>query len=230
MLRELFPRGYARYEHSRFVRDLEDFGTWLKAIGYSRQCARGHLFRVRDSLERFARAKSQATHTVAQLEAVFGTRRIRTRRTMSYRATQRAYESFLLSRGRLAVVPDEVQFAELRYRYRQELLDGRGLSSETVVQHERTIGDFLSRTLSTGQSLELLTSADVDQYLALKGRVVCRHGCSTSSPIYVLSLDSAGRASRSICRSKSSIQYGFIATSYRLGRCPGRLSGNYCVP
>jgi integrase/recombinase XerD len=174
MLCELFPRGYERYEHSRFVRDLEDFGTWLETTGYSRQCARGHLFRVRDSLERSARAKSRATYTVAQLRAVFGTERIRTRRSMLYRATQRAYEGFLLSRGRLAVVPDEVQFAALRHLYRQDLLDGRGLSSETVEQHERTIGDFLSRTLSAGQSLGLLTSADVDQYLALKGRAVGR--------------------------------------------------------
>ena len=172
MLRQLFPRGYVRYEHSRFVQDLEDFGAWLEATGYSRECIRGHLFRVCDLLARFAHVNPRATHTVAQLRAVFRTERVRTRRSMLYRSTQRAYENFLVSQGRLAVVPEQVQFPELRRRYRQELLNERGLSNETVEQHERTISDFLSRTLSAGQSLDVLTSADVDRYLLLKGKTV----------------------------------------------------------
>jgi integrase/recombinase XerD len=75
MLCEFFPRGYARYEGSPFAQDLEDFGAWLEATGYSRQCARGHLFRLRDSLERFSTAKLGAVYTVAQLEAAFAQHR-----------------------------------------------------------------------------------------------------------------------------------------------------------
>jgi integrase/recombinase XerD len=93
---------------------------------------------------------------------------------MLYRATQRAYQSFLLSLGRLTILPVEDPFADLRHRYRQELLDVRGFSSETVEQHERTIEGFLIRTLPGAESLRCLTAADVDRYLALRGKAVCR--------------------------------------------------------
>jgi integrase/recombinase XerD len=174
MFRKVFPRGYAHYERSRFALELKDFGDWLQASGYSRECVRGHLFRLRGSLERFAGAKPRATYTTSQLEAAFGTAQVRTRRSMLYRATQRAYQRFLCSQDRLAIVPVDDPFAELRHRYRQELLDVRGFSSETVEQHERTIGDFLSRTLSATEDLASLTPADVDRYLALKSRAVGR--------------------------------------------------------
>lgn len=174
MLRKFFPRGYGPYECSRFARELEDFGGWLQATGYSIECARGHLFRVRDSLERFSGARPGAEYTALQLEVVFGTARIATRRSMLYRATQRAYQRFLCSQDRLAIVPVDEPCAELRHRYRQELLDVRGFSTETVEQHERTIDDFLSRTSPATEGLGSLTSADVDQYLALKSRVVGR--------------------------------------------------------
>jgi len=175
MLRELFPRGYARYEGSRFFGDLEGFGAWLEATGYSRQCARGHLFRLRDSLERFNRAKPGAVYTVAQLRSAFGAKRVRTRRSMLYRATEHAFERFLASQRRLAIVAVDDPFAEIRGLYRQELSGVRGLSNETVKQHNRTIDDFLSCTILVGQNLSSLQSADVDRYLALKGRVVGRH-------------------------------------------------------
>jgi integrase/recombinase XerD len=174
MLRELFPRGYGRYEGSLFVRDLEDFGAWLDVTGYSRQCARGHLFRLRDSLERFSPAKSGAVYTVAQLQLAFGTTRIHTRRSMLYRATERAFERFLASQRQLAIKPVDDPFAEIRCQYRQELSDVRGLSNETVKQHDRTIDDFLSRTILAGQSLSSLRSTDVDRYLELRDRSVGR--------------------------------------------------------
>jgi len=174
MLSHLFPRGHARYERSRFVQDLADFSAWLEATGYSRQCSRGHLFRLWDSLERFDAAMPGATYTVPLLQLAFGTRRIRTRRSMLYRATQHAYQRFLLSQRRLTIVPVEDPFAKLRHRYRQELVDVRGYSSETVEQHERTIDGFLICTLPAGESLQGLTAADVDRYLVLKSKGVCR--------------------------------------------------------
>lgn len=175
MLREFFPRGYARYEGSPFVRDLEDFGAWLEATGYSRQCACGHLFRLRDSLEQFSPAKLGAVYTVAQLESAFGTKRVQARRSMLYRATERAFQRFLASRQRLAIAPVDGPSAEIRRLYRQELSEVRGLSDETVQQHDRTVGDFLGHTILAGQSLSSLHSADVDRYLGFKGRVVGRH-------------------------------------------------------
>ena len=177
MLREYFPRGYARYEGSPFARDLEDFSVWLEASGYSRQCARGHLFRLRDSLEQFSPAKLGAVYTFAQLESVFGTKqkKVPARRCMLYRATGRTFQRFLASRQRLAIVPVDGPFAEIRRLYRRELFEVRGLSEETVQQHDRTVCDFLSHTMLAGPSLSSLHSADVDRYLSLKGRVVGRH-------------------------------------------------------
>jgi site-specific recombinase XerD len=176
MLCEFFPRGYGRYEGSPFARDLQDFGAWLEATGYSRQCARGHLFRLRDSLEQFSPAKLGAVYTVAQLESAFGTKqkRVSARRSLLYRATGRAFQRFLASRQRLAIAPVDDPFAELRRLYRRELLEVRGLSEETVQQHDRTVGDFLSHTILVRQSLSSLHSADVDRYLGFKGRVVGR--------------------------------------------------------
>lgn len=174
MLREFFPRGHAGYERSRLARELGEFGAWLAANGYSRKCVRGHLFRLRDAMEQLSATDSHP-YTIAQLQRVFSTTRIRTRRSMLYRATQRAYQRFLTSQGRLATVPVKDPFAEIRHRYRQELLDVRGLSNETVAQHERTICEFLSYGLSGVQNLRILTPAHVDQYLALKGKTVCRH-------------------------------------------------------
>jgi site-specific recombinase XerD len=93
---------------------------------------------------------------------------------MKYRATQRAFQRFLTSQGRLAMVSVKDAFAEIRHKYHQELIDVRGLSSETVAQHERTIGEFLSQALSR-QTLRSLTSLHIDEYLALKGQTVGRH-------------------------------------------------------
>lgn len=175
MLREFFPKGYARYERSGFAQDLEDFGAWLKATGYSRQRARCHLFRLRVSLEGSTQGKPRAAYTVAQLETAFDVARVGDRQSILYRATRRAYQRFLFSQGRLVAVPIDTQFAALRHRYRQELLDLRGLSPETIKQHERTISDFLSRMLPEGRPLDSLTSGDIDRYLALKGQTVGRH-------------------------------------------------------
>ena len=124
MLREFFPRDYARYEASPFARELEDFGAWLEATGYSRQCARGHLFRLRDSLEQFSPAKLGAVYTVAQLESAFGTMQkgVPVRRSMLYRVTERAFQRFLASRQRLAIAPVDGPFADIRRLYRRELL------------------------------------------------------------------------------------------------------------
>ncbi len=62
---------------SPFIRDLEDFSVWTEAKGYSRQCSRDHLFRLRDSPEQFDSAMPGATYTVPHLQLAFGTRLMR---------------------------------------------------------------------------------------------------------------------------------------------------------
>jgi integrase/recombinase XerD len=175
MLQALFPRGHATYERSPFVQDLEDFYAWLNAAEYSRQCARGHVFRLKRSLERMAPPEPTSIYTVAQLDKAFGADCTSVRRSMLYRATQRAYQKFLSSRGRLTTPSVNEPFSRLRHRYRDELFELRGLSSDTIKQHERTIRDFLNCMSTAGKSnLESITHGDIEYYLAVKNRSVSR--------------------------------------------------------
>jgi integrase/recombinase XerD len=175
MLQALFPRGHATYERSPFVQELEGFCAWLNAAEYSRQCARGHVFRLKRSLERMAPTAPTSVYTVAQLDKAFGANCTSVRRSMLYRATQRAYQKSLSSRGRLTAPSVSEPFARLRHQHRDELLELRGLSSDTIRQHERTIGDFLNCVLISGKSnLESITHGDIEHYLAVKSQSVSR--------------------------------------------------------
>jgi len=174
MLRDFFPTGYPRYERSKFARDLENFAIWLNVAGYSRQRARRHLFWLREALERLTNAEPQGVFTIPQLEVSFDGACRDVQGAICYRATRRAYQKFLSERGRLVTIPVDVPFAELRERYRQEWLQLRGLSHETVKQHEWTIGDFLNRVLPDGRTLKSLLPTDIDRYLSLKSQTVGR--------------------------------------------------------
>jgi len=176
MLLELFPRGHQRYTRSRFAQDLEDFCSWLEATGFSRKCARGHLFRLRRSLERMTQTRPGATYTVVQLENAFGAdcAAARARRSALYRATQRAYQRFLSSQGRLKSKRVNEPFTLLRHDYRRHLVELRGLVNETIQHHDRTVADFLRRALPSRHALSSLTREDVEGYLVLKGKEVGR--------------------------------------------------------
>jgi integrase/recombinase XerD len=175
MLRQVFPRGYPLYEQSRFAQDLEEFNAWLVSVGYSRTCVRGHLFRLKRSLERIRRAKPGSLYTAPQLDKAFGADCTAPKRTTLYRATQHAYQRFLLSQGRLRSAAVKVPFAQLRQDYRQYLRELRGLVCETIEQHDRTVADFLHRFLPSGRNLGDLTHAHVEQYLALISKGISRH-------------------------------------------------------
>jgi integrase/recombinase XerD len=175
MLQALFPRGHTTYERSPFVQDLEDFCVWLNAADYSCQCARGHVFRLKRSLERMPPSEPTSIYTVAQLDKAFSADCTSIRRSMLYRATQRAYQNFLSSRGRLTAPSVNKPFARLLHRYHDELFELRGLSTDTIKQHERTIDDFLNCVLTAGNSdLASITRGDIDRYLAVKSQGVSR--------------------------------------------------------
>lgn len=175
MLLKLFPRGHQQYERSRFAQDLEHFSFSLEAMGYSRRCACGHLFRLKCSLERMKGAKPGATYTVGQLDDAFDTdcAAVRTRSAL-YRATQCAYQRFLASQGRLRSKPDYEPFTQLRHDYRRHLVELRGLVSDTVQHHDHTVADFLRWALPGSHTLDSLTRKDVEGYLALKGKELGR--------------------------------------------------------
>ena len=176
MLHELFPRGHERYTRSRFAQELGVFCSWLELTGFSRQCARGHLFHLWRSLERMTQARPGATCTVVQLDNAFGPdcAPARARRSALYRATRRAYQRFLSSQGRLKSKKVNEPFTELRHDYRRHLVELRGLATETIQHHDLTIADFLRRAIPSRHTLGSLTHEDVERYLVLKGKEVGR--------------------------------------------------------
>lgn len=59
MLRELFPKLYKSYQQSSWAKELEEFGMWLRAAGYSRDSASEHVCRLRKVWEREAKSTAK---------------------------------------------------------------------------------------------------------------------------------------------------------------------------
>ncbi|NIR28693.1 MAG: tyrosine-type recombinase/integrase [Desulfuromonadales bacterium] len=175
MLHTLFPRTHRRYEGSCCARELEAFGAWLLASGYSRENTCDHLYRLRCVLERVSETRANATLSTSQLADFFRLPGAPAWRVLLSRATQRAYERFLASRGRLhddtTVRPP---FALCLDKYGQFLQEVRGFAAVTRAQHLSTLSDFLAGTLGPSCSLATLTSAHVERYVTRKGGQVSR--------------------------------------------------------
>jgi hypothetical protein len=122
--------------------------------------------------KRLIRVDLYDAYTVAQLEAAFEGACADTQHRICYGATHRAYQRLLSGQGRPVTVAASLAHNELRQRYRQELLELRGLGLETVQQHERTIGEFLSNLLSEGWTLKSRVPTDIDGYLSMKRQTV----------------------------------------------------------
>ena len=72
MLRTLFPTNHRRYQDSCCAGELEDFGAWLTASGYSCENICGHLRRLRSVLERAGEAGAGTRYSDRRLEELFG--------------------------------------------------------------------------------------------------------------------------------------------------------------
>ncbi|WP_233432773.1 hypothetical protein [Burkholderia vietnamiensis] len=161
MLQELFPKVYRRYEGSRFAADLEGFAAWLRRSGYSRNSTCDHLFRAKQTLERIDGAEPGGAFASEHLYTAFTSSRF----PALYRGTQRAFERFLSSRGRLIRAEPDDPFGALRGHYLQHLRELRGFAAATVAQHDSTLRDFLSRTALPDQTLRTLSATDVEDYI-----------------------------------------------------------------
>lgn len=170
MLQELFPKVYRRYEGSRFAADLEGFAAWLRRSGYSRNSTCDHLFRAKQTLERIDGAEPGGAFASEHLYTAFTSSRF----PALYRGTQRAFERFLSSRGRLIRAEPDDPFGALRGHYLQHLRELRGFAAATVAQHDSTLRDFLSRTALPDQTLRTLSATDVEDYIRIKSREVTR--------------------------------------------------------
>ncbi len=170
---QVFPNSHRSYQQSPWAEELEEFGGWLRATGYSSNSTRDHLSRLKHALERMADFCPKSAFTVVQLDEAFGSV-FSPSQAPKYRATQRAYQSFLAARGRLTTPPTCDRFATLRLGYRQYLAKLRGLAAVTIQHHDGTVRDFLSRVFGPYQDLTDLTCADVERYLLLKSSEVKR--------------------------------------------------------
>lgn len=170
MLRDLFPKRHARYQRSPFVEDLDAFASWLHARGYSRDSACGHVFRVKQALDRSAGLLPGASFASKHLDRAFAGEGDRFR----HRASRNAFQNFLRPLGRLIEPQIIGRFDALRRDYRQFLEQMRGFAASTIQQHEGTVSEFLSEVLEPRRRLDQLSSASVEQYVLSKSREIKR--------------------------------------------------------
>lgn len=170
MLRDLFPKRHARYQRSPFVEDLDAFASWLHARGYSRDSACGHVFRVKQALDRSAGLLPGARFASKHLDRAFAGGGDRFR----HRASRNAFQNFLRPLGRLIEPQIIDRFDALRRDYRQFLEEMRGLAAATIQQHEGTVSEFLSEVLEPRRRLDQLSSASVEQYVLSKSKEIKR--------------------------------------------------------
>lgn len=175
MLCTLFPKVHRRYEHSCCARELEAFGAWLMTSGYSRANTRDHLYRLRCVLERADEPGADTRFSSDRLARIFILQDAPIWRAALYQATRRTYQRFLSSQDRLDdEATTQIPGALCLDDYGMFLRDVRGFAPTTIAQHLFTISDFLGRTLGPTSSLVVLTSAQVERYLAAKGTEVTR--------------------------------------------------------
>jgi integrase/recombinase XerD len=175
MLRALFPRSGAIYEHSCFAQEMSDFCEWLRRAGYSKGTIQGHLRRLFKVLTGSHKLRVKDAYSSAVLHRVFGRHCTCEYLSHAFRATERAYRRFLRAQGRLrepATRRDAV--AVLLRRYRQYLEKVRGFSEVTTEQHQQTVSEFFQTILCPPRRIRALTSEHVEQYLRHKNKHVSR--------------------------------------------------------
>ena len=173
MLRTLFPRYHPRYEQSCCSEELEAFGVWLMAGGYSRQNTIGHLRRFRQAFERHGEAGADTVYSDRRLKELFVCPGVSASQAIDYRATRRAYRRFLATCGRFQAVPlsERRRFIEEYGRFLRKV---RGFARSTITQHVSTVSGFLEHALGPTDSLATLNADHVERYLSMKSAQVTR--------------------------------------------------------
>ena len=174
MVRTLFPRSGAKYERSRFGREINDFCRWLQQAGYSKHNIRGHLRRLYKVLIRSRGLRADCVRSISVLYDVFGRYCTNVQETANFRGTERAYCRFLRTQNRLREAHPKDPTSSLLQRYRQYLQQVRGFSETTVGHHGQTVSEFVQKMSQTGRTLRRLTSEQVEQYLSVKSKRITR--------------------------------------------------------
>jgi integrase/recombinase XerD len=167
MLRRLFPRDHARYAESPFGDWLHDFADWLVATGYTPDPAHNHVRRLKQALERAGSrvVGPDGKFAAGTLAKIFTS----PRQQISFDATRRAFQRFLVSRDQLVSVKAD-RFSLLLEAYGRHLLEMRGLTIATVDQHLATVTYFLARTLQPKASLRDLSQEKIEAFVIAEGR------------------------------------------------------------
>lgn len=170
MLTQLFPKRHSRYTSSPAAHWLEPFSDWLTAAGYEGKPAQLHVWRLKNVLEQHRSVPITDSFSATMLRSMF----VHRKRPESYRATQRAFQRFLLERGALTVTARPDRFADLLSVYRRHLTELRGLAISTAHQHLATAAEFLSQSVPPRSRLEQLSADAVERFVSATGRRVTR--------------------------------------------------------
>jgi integrase/recombinase XerD len=164
MLNYLFRKAHARYAASANGALLDDFSIWLTSVGYGRRAARGHVRQLKQALDRAGSVLLVPDMGISAnvLSQAFA--------SLSVQSTRRTFERFLAARGQLLEEPDTGPFSALLRRYRQYLLEVRGLTSSTVAQHAATAKRFLAHALPNCAPLGDLSASAVERFIAVEAR------------------------------------------------------------
>jgi integrase/recombinase XerD len=155
--------------------ELVEFGDWLQRERYTDFVCGQHLRRLGYVISRLSPDGRLRAYSRADLERAFRPERHPRSRLFRSAGTRRAYERYLLSRGRLRLQPPHDRFVEVKRDYAKFVAELRGLSLSSRNQHAREVARFLRQALRPRQSLHSLTRSDVERYIELRAREISRH-------------------------------------------------------
>ena len=178
MLGCLYSRRRTEYTHSPVSDWLEAFALWAEASGYSPPLIRGHVYRLKLSLEKDPLGPMGGTVKVskARLQKIFFTDK--KARKQLFLATHHLFKRFLDDHDYF--LPEEPEaFFKLIEEYCTFLRELRGYAPDTVHRHRSTVSRFLSHVLLPEENLTLLTSEAITRFVrqesTRQGRYALRH-------------------------------------------------------
>lgn len=172
-MRNVHRHPYVPIERSPFAEELSNFRAWLEATDYTSRAIRRHMIRLDRILREIGSAPGSIYRT-EQIRAAVDRHNATRQQLVDFRTTQHHFERYLASRCRLDIPVVQDRFADLRARYRRELVEVRGLSSSTTRSHEATVIDFLNRGLGPRRELRALAREDIERFIEFKSRENCR--------------------------------------------------------
>lgn len=162
-----------RYFQSLLGAEVQGFADWLDETGYSRDSIEGHVCRLFEALSQ-ARVRGARRWQANEIARLFDRYCTSANRSLRYRATERAYRRFLACHGRLREPRSNDPIELLQRRYREYLCEVRGFTAATTAEHLFTVRDFLGEALSRAEEFAGLEAADVERYVAQRGRTLTR--------------------------------------------------------